>query len=163
MAYRSTFAFNHRSLAMPDHSIDLATVALQTPLGSVRNHIRIQRNAKDVWDVIADAASIADWFPSFVSSRIEGRDRIIVTKTGLPVTEEILRVDHDQRRLQYAIKPGGPIKEHRGTVDVIGLNDESCLVIYSTDVVPSVLALAISAGIEEALVNLCALMESGAR
>ena len=140
---------------------DLAIVALDTPLGSVRNDVLIERSAADVWAVVAKVGAIADWFPSFVSSRIEGSDRIIVTKTGLAMTEQILRVDHDQRRLQYSIKPMGPIREHRGTVDVISLFDSSCLVTYSTDVVPSVLALAMGAGIAEALQNLCALMESG--
>ncbi len=132
----------------------LATVALVTPIGSVRNDVRIRRPADDVWRVIADVGSVADWFPSFRSSRVEGRQRIVVTQTGISLVEDIWRVDHEQRRFQYAIVPNGAIREHRATVDVIDLGDETCVVVYSTDMAPAVLVLALSGGIAEALDNL---------
>jgi carbon monoxide dehydrogenase subunit G len=132
----------------------LTTVALVTPFGSVRNDVRIRRSAADVWRVIADVGSVAEWFPSFRSSRVEGTQRVIVTNTGMSLVEDVLRVDHEQRRFQYAIVPNGAIREHRATVDVVDLGDESCLVVYSTDMAPAVLVLALSGAIAEALDNL---------
>lgn len=139
----------------------LATLALRTPLGSVRNDVRIARQADDVWAVISDVGNVAAWFPSFTDSRVEGNQRHITTATGIPLIEDVLRVDHDQRRFQYAVVPNGVIREHRATVDVIDLEDGTCLVTYSTDIVPAVLALAFSGGIAEALENLRRIMEGG--
>ena len=141
-------------------SSDLATLALTTPLGSIRNDVRIKRSAADVWAVVGDVARVADWFPSFESSRVEGSQRLITTRTGIALVEDILRVDHDQRRFQYAVVPNGAIKEHRATVDVIDLADGTCLLTYSTDIIPAVLALAFSGGIGEAIENLRRLMET---
>lgn len=141
-------------------SSDLATLALTTPLGSIRNAVRIKRSAADVWAIVADVASVAEWFPSFESSRVQGSQRLITTRTGIPLAEDILRVDHDQRRFQYAMVPNGAIKEHRATVDVIDLADGTCLLTYSTDIVPAVLALAFSGGIAEAIENLRRMLET---
>jgi carbon monoxide dehydrogenase subunit G len=151
-------AFNYRRES--DVNDPLATVALVTPFGSVRNDVRIRRSAREVWAVIADVASVADWFPSFQSSRVEGTQRIVVTGTGISLVEDILRVDHEQRRFQYAIVPNGAIREHRATVDVIDLGDETCLVTYSTDMAPAVLVLALSGGVAEALDHLRDRLES---
>lgn len=132
----------------------LATLGLVASFGSMRNDVRIHRSAEVVWAVIADVGNVADWFPSFASSRLVGTQRIVVTRTGISLVEDVLRVDHEQRRFQYAIEPNGAIREHRATVDVIDLGDDTCLVTYSTDMVPAVLVLAISGGIAEALETL---------
>jgi carbon monoxide dehydrogenase subunit G len=138
----------------------LATVALVTSFGSVRNDVVIARSAADVWGVIADVGSVADWFPSFLSSRVEGTQRTVVTRTGIALVEDILRVDHAQRRFQYAIVPNGAIREHRATVDVIELGPQQSLVTYSTDMAPAVLVLALGGGIAEALENLRVQLET---
>ena len=145
---------------MTDQSDHLATLALRTSLGSVRNDVRIARSADDVWAVVADVGNVASWFPSFVTSRVEGDQRLITTSTGFTLVEDILRVDHDQRRFQYSVVPNGAIREHRATVDVIEIGKNTCLVTYSTDIIPSVLALAFGGGIAEALLNLRRVMEA---
>ena len=132
----------------------LATLGLVASFGSLRNDVRIQRTADVVWAVIADVGAVANWFPSFASSRLVGTQRIVVTRTGVSLVEDVLRVDHEQRRFQYAVVPNGVIREHRATVDVIDLGDDTCLVTYSTDVVPAVLVLALGGGTAEALETL---------
>ncbi len=132
----------------------LATLGLVAPFGSLRNDVRIHRPADVVWAVIADVGRVADWFPSFQSSRLSGTQRIVVTRNGVSLVENVLRVDHEQRRFQYSVVPNGAIREHRATVDVIDLGDETCLVTYSTDMVPAVLVLALGGGIAEALETL---------
>ena len=57
--------------------------------------------------------------------------------------EDIITLDQDLRRFQYKIVNNPLIKFHIGTVDVIPDSDNRCLVMYSTDMDPEVLALPI--------------------
>jgi hypothetical protein len=73
--------------------------------------------------------------------------------------EEILVIDNTQRRFQYRINV--PLfKHHRGTIDVIDLGDETCLVVYSTEADPRAMALVIGGGTQGALEELKRQMES---
>jgi hypothetical protein len=51
---------------------------------------------------------------------------------------------------------------HRGSIDVIDLGDETCLVVYTTDADPRTMALTIGAATAAALDELRRLMESEA-
>ena len=53
------------------------------------------------------------------------------------------------------------IVHHRGTIDVIDLEDDSCLVVYSTDCDPRAMALMIAGGTAGALEELRRQMETG--
>ncbi|MFZ9157325.1 MAG: hypothetical protein ACO230_04450, partial [Ilumatobacteraceae bacterium] len=55
-------------------------------------------------------------------------------------------LDHDLRRFQYSIVNNAIIKTDLGTVDVIADGPERCLVMYSTDLEPEVMALIIAGG-----------------
>jgi len=63
---------------------------------------------------------------------------------GIVFEEDIVTLDHDLRRFQYKIVNNSLIKFHLGTVDVIPDGDNRCLVMYSTDMDPEVLALPIA-------------------
>ena len=63
---------------------------------------------------------------------------------GIVFEEDIVTLDHDLHRFQYKIVNNSLIKFHLGTVDVIPDGDNRCLVIYSTDMDPEVLALPIA-------------------
>ena len=64
----------------------------------------------------------------------------------LPVRreEDIVTLDHDLRRFQYTIVNNPIIKSHLGTVDVIPDGAKRCVVTYSTDLEPEVMALIIA-------------------
>ena len=64
--------------------------------------------------------------------------------------EEILVNDDVQRRFQYRIT-APMFTHHRGTIDVIDLGDDTCLVVYSTDADPRTMALIIGGGTAGAL------------
>ena len=129
------------------------------PRGSVRRHVRINRSADDVWALIGDPARLPEWFPGIVACTVDGTSRVITTGTGLPMPEEILVRDDDmQRRFQYRIT--APIvRHHRGTIDVIDLDDGSCLVVYATDADPRTMALTIGGGTAGALDELRRLLD----
>ncbi len=129
--------------------------------GSLRHEIRIHHSAADVWALAGDATKLHTWFPGIVDCTVDGNMRVITMGTGLPMPEEILLIDHTQRRFQYRIT--APIfVHHRGTIDVIELTDDECLVVYSTEADPRTMALVIAGGTAGALVELKRQMEAPA-
>ena len=126
--------------------------------GTIRHEICIARSADDVWALAGDASKLHHWFPGVVDCTVDGNSRVIITGSGIPMPEEILVCDNTQRRFQYRLTT--PIfKHHRGTIDVIALTDESCIVVYSTEADPRAMALVIGGGTAGALRELKRLME----
>jgi uncharacterized protein YndB with AHSA1/START domain len=131
---------------------------LDMTLGSIRHEIRISRSADDVWARVRDAAGLHTWFPGLTNCTVEGNNRVIFLGSGMAMPEEILVIDDVQRRFQYRIT--APIfRHHRGTIDVIALGDDECLVVYSTEADPRTMALTISGGTASALDELQRQME----
>jgi uncharacterized protein YndB with AHSA1/START domain len=127
-------------------------------LGSARHHIRIARSAAAVWDLVGDPARLHEWFPGISSCAVDGTTRTITLGSGLSMPEEILVNDPTQRRFQYRIT--APLfSYHRGTIDVLDLGDDTCVVVYSTDADPRTMALTIGSGTAGALDELKRLME----
>ncbi len=122
-------------------------------MASVRRQVIINRTADDVYAVIGDPVTIADWFPGMVNATVDGTTRIITTESGLPMAEEIVTNDAIQRRFQYRLAPGF-IQDHLGTIDVFDLGDGRSLVAYSTDCEPAALALMIGGATGNALKEL---------
>ncbi|MCU1500680.1 MAG: hypothetical protein JWM12_34 [Ilumatobacteraceae bacterium] len=126
----------------------------------MRYHRRVRRSAADVWTLAGDPARLHEWFPGITSSAVEGTTRTIVTGAGLPMPEEILVLDHTQRRFQYRV--ASPLFQyHRGSIDVIELGDAECLVVYTTDADPRTMALVVGGATAGALDELCRIMEEG--
>jgi len=131
-------------------------------LGSIRHQIRINRPAELVWALAGDPTRLHEWFPGIVSCQVDGSTRVIVLGSGIPMPEEILVNDPIQRRFQYNIT--APLfSHHRGTIDVIDLGDQSCLVVYQTDADPRTMALTIAGGTAGALDELKRQMEQPAQ
>jgi uncharacterized protein YndB with AHSA1/START domain len=127
--------------------------------GSIRFETRIARRADEVWALAGDPARLHEWFPGITACRVDGTLRVITLGTGVEMPEELLVIDAVQRRFQYRI--AAPIfKQHRGTIDVIDLGDETCLVVYATEADPRTMALTIAGGTAGALDELKRLMES---
>jgi uncharacterized protein YndB with AHSA1/START domain len=128
--------------------------------GTVRHHRVIQRSAADVWALVGDPARLHEWFPGITGCTVDGTTRLITLGTGMVLPEEIVTVDPVQRRFQYRIT--APLfRDHRGTIDVIGLDDTSCVVVYATDADPRTMALTIGGGTAGALDELARQMEAG--
>jgi hypothetical protein len=127
-------------------------------LGSARHHVRIARSAAAVWDLVGDPARLHEWFPGITSCEVDGTTRTITLGSGLSMPEEILVNDPIQRRFQYRIT--APLfSYHRGTIDVLDLGDDTCVVVYSTDADPRTMALTIGSGTAGALDELKRQME----
>jgi hypothetical protein len=126
---------------------------------SVRKEIRIHRPAADVWARIEDPGVVQDWFPGIIASTVDGTTRVITLGSGMSMPEQIVTSDPLLRRFQYRITVG-VFRNHLGTIDVIDLHDETCLVVYSTDADPRTMALVIGAATADALVELRDQMEA---
>lgn len=129
-------------------------------MASIRRELRIHRPADEVWRVAGDPTTIHTWFPGIESCTVEGKVRTITLNSGIPLPEDIVVVDPIARRFQYRIT-GGLFRRHQGTIDVHELDDDSCLVVYSTDAEPDVMALVIGGASGGALEELRRQFESG--
>jgi hypothetical protein len=120
--------------------------------GSVRHSRRIHASADDVWALAGDPARLHEWFPGVVDCEVAGNQRTITLASGLTLPEEILVHDHVMRRFQYRITTPF-FTFHRGTLDVIDLGDDTCVVVYAADADPRTMALVIAgaaaAGLDE--------------
>ena len=110
-------------------------------------------SADDVWSFVGRPGALHEWFPT-ASTRIDGNKRWVTLPSGIVFEEDILLVDNDLRRFQYSIVGNPLITHHVGTMDVIPIGDHKCIVVYSTDIEPEVLGLAIGAAAGQGLRNL---------
>ena len=112
-------------------------------MGTVRRHAFVDCNADKVWSFVGAPERLHEWFP-ITECRVEGNKRWITLAAGIVFEEDIITLVQDLRRFQYKIVNNSLIKFHLGTVDVIPDGDNRCLVMYSTDMDPEVLALPIA-------------------
>jgi len=95
-----------------------------------------------------------------VACEVAGDVRTVTLATGLTLEETILTCDQLLRRFQYRIS-GGLFTEHLASVDVIALDETSCLVTYASDAAPATMAIVLGGASGEALAELRRLLEDG--
>jgi carbon monoxide dehydrogenase subunit G len=128
--------------------------------GTARREVQIDVPAERAWAVVSRADLLHLWFPGIVACEVKGDERTIHLATGIPLVETILTNDPAQRRFQYTIA-GGFFTEHLGSIDVLDLGEERCLVTYSSDVRPAVMSLILGGATHGALRELRRQLEAG--
>ncbi|MHA4854576.1 SRPBCC family protein [Rhodococcus sp. MSC1_016] len=124
-------------------------------MATLRSHIVIDRDPDAVWSVIRDVANISQWFPAIVTSSGDSSRRTVTLEDGSVLEEDIVTLDDDLRRLQYRAVDGDlAVTDHLGTVDVLGVDDQRTLVVYSTEIEPADLAAAFGPAIDGGLEGL---------
>jgi len=118
--------------------------------GSIRHTIRLSCSPDLVWDLVGAPERLPEWWIGIDACVVEGMTRTITARSGLPMPEKLLTIDHKLRRFQYRID-FPMFAEHLSTIDVHDLHDGTCLVVYSVDAEPAVLALVIGGGARAAL------------
>jgi len=120
--------------------------------------VRVAVPADEVWQLAGDPARIHEWFPGIVDCTIDGTTRVITTASGISMPEEIVTEDPLLRRFQYRIAL--PIvREHLSTLDVIDLEDDTSLIVYSADADPATMALIVAGAAGSALEHLRDMLE----
>ena len=127
-------------------------------MATIRSHARVHRTADDVWKIVGDPTRIVEWFPGVTEATVDGNNRTLMLKAGLPVHEEIVTLDHRMRRFQYRITGPLPIKYHLGTMDVIEDGEPGCLLMYSTEISPDPMAFVLDGVISEGIGNLARML-----
>ena len=127
-------------------------------MATIRSHARVHRTAEDVWKIVGDPTRIVEWFPGVTEATVDGNNRTLMLKAGLPVHEEIVTLDHSMRRFQYRITGPLPIKYHLGTMDVIEDGEPGCLLMYSTEISPDPMAFVLDGVISEGIGNLARML-----
>jgi Polyketide cyclase / dehydrase and lipid transport len=129
-------------------------------MATLRREIRINASADVVWKVVGRPEILYLWFPGIISSTVDGNTRVITTGTGIPMPEEIITNDSLQHRFQYRIT--SPLfRSHLATVDVLDVGDGTCMVVYSTEADPAVMALVIGGATTGALEELKRQFDAG--
>ena len=111
-------------------------------MGSIRRSDFINCSADKVWAFVGQPEKLHEWFP-ITSTRVEGNKRWITLAGGITFEEDIITLDHDLRRFQYAIVNNMIVTHHLATVDVIADGADRCIVIYATDIEPEPMGLVI--------------------
>lgn len=94
--------------------------------------VEINASAEKAWKVIGAVDGVDKWFAPILSCRVEGKKRICSTEAG-EFTENIEKVDHQNRIFQYAIPEQNmiPVKNIFGTMKVNDLGNEKSSVEWS--------------------------------
>jgi hypothetical protein len=140
-------------------------------MGSVRRHLAIAASADTVWSLVGAPGRLHEWFPvvateiadppsAEAAERGAVAQRWISLANGLRFEEDIVTLDHEQRRFQYRIVNNGLITRHLATVDVLEDGPDRCIVVYSTDMEPAPMALVISGAAGQGLATLREMFEN---
>lgn len=128
--------------------------------GTARREVEVAVAADAAWAVVQRADALHLWFPGITACEVEGDQRTIHLATGMALVETILTNDPTQRRFQYSIT-GGFFTEHLGSIDVVPLGVDRCLVTYSSDVRPAAMSLILGGATHGALLELRRQLEAG--
>ena len=103
-------------------------------------------SADELWVILSDVGR-CDWVPTIDEIILEG-DLRHFQMTGMgQITEKILKQDHATMTLQYsAIQTPAPIEHHLATMQIASLNEQECMLSWTTEISPDIFADGIHQG-----------------
>jgi hypothetical protein len=131
----------------------MATIRVETTVGLP---------AQPVWEAIADVGAVhRRLLPGRVTdAHIEGDVRILTMPDGSWVTELIVAVDHDLRRMAYTVTGGHrlPLTYHHASFQVLDEGEHS-RIVWLTDVLPHAMAGPVRARLERGIAEMREVLE----
>jgi carbon monoxide dehydrogenase subunit G len=101
-------------------------------LAEHRGRADINRSADEVWLVVRNPASVADWHPAVDYAMMTGDKRILELVNGDVVVETVLAADDRVRHFEYSVIVGSVAgAAHEGNIDVTATGRHSCRVSYT--------------------------------
>jgi carbon monoxide dehydrogenase subunit G len=87
---------------------------------ALRNEIRIESGADEVWQLVGDLAATPEWIPGILEAKVDGENRVCRTADGQEIRERITGYSESDRTWSYEqdLVPL-PIKRSRGTMRVV--------------------------------------------
>jgi hypothetical protein len=122
-------------------------------MASIRTEFVIAADAARVWKTVGDWANgPADMARGHVvSSRADGRVRVVTFADGRSVRERLVTKDDEARRIVYSVIGDALRPEHDNAVmEVVADGEGRCRFVWSRDVLPDELAQPLLAAMREA-------------
>ena len=132
-------------------------------MASIRREVCIDTPAERVWDAVRDVGALHTRLVAgfVIDCRIDGEARIVTFANGMVARELIVDVNDADRRLVWAAV-GGRLTHHNASVQVFVEAAGRSRVVWVADLLPSELASAIAAMIEQGLVAMKKTLERAA-
>jgi hypothetical protein len=113
---------------------------------TLKEETKFNCSADELWLILSDVGR-CDWVPTIDKISLEGDFRHF-EMTGMgQITEKILKQDDASMTLQYsAIKTPAPIEHHLATMQIASLNDQECILSWTTEISPDIFADGIHQG-----------------
>ena len=113
---------------------------------TLKEDTKFNCSADELWLILSDVGR-CDWVPTIDKITLEGDFRHFeMTGMGL-ITEKILKQDDASMTLQYsAIKTPAPIEHHLATMQIASLNEQECMLSWTTEISPDIFANGIHQG-----------------
>ena len=113
---------------------------------TLKEETKFNCSADELWLILSDVGR-CDWVPTIDKITLEGDFRHF-EMTGMgQITEKILKQDDASMTLQYsAIKTPPPIEHHLATMQIASLNDQECILSWTTEISPDIFADGIHQG-----------------
>ncbi|QBB70811.1 SRPBCC family protein [Pseudolysobacter antarcticus] len=121
-------------------------------MASIHQEISIDASPEYIWAAVADVGAVHTRLaPGFVvDTQLEPGVRIVTFANGLVARELIVAIDHDRRRLVWAIV-GGRLTHHNASLQVFAEDAGRSRVLWIADLLPDELAPNIGAMIVQGL------------
>jgi len=123
-------------------------------MASISKEIRVDSDADQVWRVIGDFdAGPSRMAPGFVvETRAEADTRIVTFTDGTVARERLVAVDHDARRIVYAVVGDSLRPAHdNASMQVLPDGEHRCRLVWIHDILPDDLAPAIDTAMTRGL------------
>tara|TARA_B100001113_G_scaffold191394_2_gene156896 strand:+ start:8452 stop:8841 length:390 start_codon:yes stop_codon:yes gene_type:complete len=118
---------------------------------TLKEDIRFNCSAKELWSILSDIGR-CDWVPMIEEITLEGDYRHFEMKGMGQITEKILKQDHANMLLQYsAIQTPAPVEHHLATMQIASINDQECMLSWTTEISPDIFADGIHQGMLESI------------
>lgn len=132
-------------------------------MASIRREVCIDTPAERVWDAVRDVGALHTRLVAgfVIDCRIDGEARIVTFANGMVVRELIVDVNDADRRMVWAAV-GGRLTHHNASVQVFVEAAGRSRVVWVADLLPSELAPAIAAMIEQGMVAMKKTLERAA-
>ena len=109
-------------------------------MASIHMEVPIAAPAEEVWAALRDVGNVHRLFPGVLAdSRLEGGTRTVAFANGLVVSERIVAVDDERRRVAYAVLREGLV-HHGASMQVLAEGRGSSRFVWTSDFLPDGLA-----------------------
>ena len=113
---------------------------------TLKEDIKFNCSAGELWSILSDIGR-CDWVPMIEEITLEGDCRHFEMKGMGQITEKILKQDHSNMIIQYsAIQTPAPIEHHLATMQIASINDQECMLSWTTEISPDIFADGIHQG-----------------